>query len=184
MPGRRIARMSAITLICAVQAFGASSAPAQPLSNRPMTLVSPFAAGREHRFCAAGDRPEDQRRRRDQGRHRQQAGRSWGDRRQRGQGCAAGREQAAVRQCRDFRQQRLPLSPTCPTIRSGICAGHAAVLAAQRARHSGRPPGGVGRGSGRARQDQAGRAELCRAKRRRQRALARRHAGQEPPASR
>src|ERR1700716_558033 len=51
MPARRIARTSAITLICAVQAFGGSSAPAQPLSNRPMTLVSPFAAGASTDFA-------------------------------------------------------------------------------------------------------------------------------------
>jgi tripartite-type tricarboxylate transporter receptor subunit TctC len=51
MPARRIARTSAITLICAVQAFGGSSAPAQALSNRPMTLVSPFAAGASTDFA-------------------------------------------------------------------------------------------------------------------------------------
>jgi tripartite-type tricarboxylate transporter receptor subunit TctC len=51
MPARRIARTSAITLICAVQVFGGSSAPAQPLLNRPMTLVSPFAAGASTDFA-------------------------------------------------------------------------------------------------------------------------------------
>ena len=51
MPARRIARTSAITLICAVQAFGGSSAPAQALSNRPMTVVSPFAAGASTDFA-------------------------------------------------------------------------------------------------------------------------------------
>ena len=51
MPARRIARTSAIALICAVQAFGGSSAPAQALSNRPMTVVSPFAAGASTDFA-------------------------------------------------------------------------------------------------------------------------------------
>jgi tripartite-type tricarboxylate transporter receptor subunit TctC len=51
MPAGRIARTSAIALICAVQAFGGSSAPAQTLPSRPMTVVSPFAAGASTDFA-------------------------------------------------------------------------------------------------------------------------------------
>ena len=51
MPARRIARASAIALICAAQAFMTVSAPAQTLSSRPMTVVSPFAAGASTDFA-------------------------------------------------------------------------------------------------------------------------------------
>jgi tripartite-type tricarboxylate transporter receptor subunit TctC len=51
MPAAGVARASAIALICVMQAFGTTSAPAQTLSSRPLTIVSPFATGASTDFA-------------------------------------------------------------------------------------------------------------------------------------
>lgn len=51
MPGRRIARVLAAAVIGAAVAPGGCGAMAQPLSSRPTTVVSPFAAGASTDFA-------------------------------------------------------------------------------------------------------------------------------------